>query len=130
MTSPDDARTTFLGTLQRPGFPIPATLTWRQVSLEYQPGIALTCATPHPGIPDMGIDHDTEGIYDCCPPLFIEVESEELAAYLVAVLNSQGESRVECQCCDFGNHTMPCTCPSAACCHPNRHPATTSGDPR
>lgn len=31
----------------------------------------------------------------------------------------QAEERVGtwCQCCDFGNHTMPCTCSSARCCH-------------
>ena len=26
-----------------------------------------------------------------------------------------------CQCCVFGNHTLPCTCDSASCCHPENH---------
>lgn len=31
--------------------------------------------------------------------------------------------RAWCQCCVFGNHTEPCTCAAATCCHPERHAA-------
>lgn len=26
-----------------------------------------------------------------------------------------------CLCCTLGNHTEPCTCDGADCCHPERH---------
>jgi len=26
-----------------------------------------------------------------------------------------------CACCDFGNHTEPCTCGGQDCCHPENH---------
>lgn len=26
-----------------------------------------------------------------------------------------------CLCCTLGNHTEPCTCDGAGCCHPERH---------
>jgi hypothetical protein len=26
-----------------------------------------------------------------------------------------------CPCCDFGNHTEPCTCDGFECCHPQYH---------
>jgi preprotein translocase subunit SecD len=29
--------------------------------------------------------------------------------------------RADCQCCDFGNHTQPCTCDGESCCHRERH---------
>jgi len=26
-----------------------------------------------------------------------------------------------CLCCDFGEHTLPCSCDAKTCCHPENH---------
>lgn len=67
----------------------PAT-TWRIVitDTESPSGIGLVCTDPHhPGIPDIGVERDEFGVYDCCPPV-IETWHESVAAYLVALLNA------------------------------------------
>jgi hypothetical protein len=73
---------------------------WRVVSIEYGGGIAPVCtateyafgASSHPthllDADVFGPDaRDDLGPYDCCPRPWIEVWSEEMAAYMVALLN-------------------------------------------
>lgn len=66
-------------------------LRWRLVSLDYQAGIALVCESPehgrlYEGTPDEA--RDEEGVYDCCPFPCLEVGPPALAAYLLALLNT------------------------------------------
>ncbi|AZM53303.1 hypothetical protein DMA15_12475 [Streptomyces sp. WAC 01529] len=69
-----------------------ARLEWRGVyttdGTEGPTGIGPVCPDPdhEPGDGDL---------YTCCPELAIEVESVELADYLVALLNADGERSVE-----------------------------------
>lgn len=81
---------------------------WRVVSIEYGGAIAPACdATEYTNsLGRGGMTHPTHrldpevfgpdarddtGIYDCCPGPHIEVWSDELAAYLVELLNTDAE---------------------------------------
>jgi hypothetical protein len=85
-----------------------APVRWRVVSIEYGGGIAPVCtASSFTLDADLGgttqpthqLDadvfgpdaRDDLGLYDCCPRPWIEVWSEEMAAYLVALLNGDAE---------------------------------------
>jgi hypothetical protein len=88
---------------------------WRVVSIEYGGGIAPVCTatsftldadlggTSHPthrlDADVFGPDtRDDLGLYDCCPRPWIEVWSEEMAAYLVALLNGDAAVVRPCNC--------------------------------
>jgi hypothetical protein len=89
---------------------VPGTepIRWRVVSIEYGGGIAPVCtATSYTTDADLGgatsLTHrldpdvfgpdarDETGLYDCCPTPWIEVGSEEMAAYLVGLLNADAD---------------------------------------
>ncbi|WP_052432807.1 hypothetical protein [Streptacidiphilus carbonis] len=63
---------------------------WRTVITDSESltGYGPVCPDPgHPGIPDIGIDRDETGVYDCCPPI-TETYSEGVATYMVELLNA------------------------------------------
>lgn len=82
------------------GVPGDAPVRWRYVTIEYGGAIAPVCtATSYTGISETHATHtlddgsrDDTGIYDCCPYPHIEVWSDELAAYLVALLNADADA--------------------------------------
>jgi hypothetical protein len=72
----------------------PVATQWRVIlgDTERLTDVGPVCADPtHPGYPDIGIERDDTGLYDCCPPAF-EVWSDAVAAYLVALLNADADA--------------------------------------
>ena len=77
---------------------VPGTepVRWRVVMIEYGGGIAPVCdATSYTGITQTHATHtlddgerDDLGLYDCCPSPHIEVWSDAMSEYLVALLNA------------------------------------------
>lgn len=71
----------------------PVPRRWRTVvtDTESLSGFGPVCpaADTHPLL-DYDMGRDADGVYDCCPHT-VETFSESLAAYLVALLNQDGE---------------------------------------
>lgn len=92
--------------------------TWRVIitDSESPTGVALTCTSGsdlhvlpyYPG----GPIRDEDGVYDCCPDTQFETYSTSLAAYLVALLNS--DARIaECRLdIETALGTYPCRSPA------------------
>lgn len=75
---------------------------WRAVAEEQFTGFGPVCPQRHlhPGIADYpgGMEHDTEGVYDCCPSL-VETFSEPWALFLAALLNEDAQSNPRTAAC-------------------------------
>lgn len=78
---------------------------WRVVAEERFTGFGPVCPQRHlhPGIADYpgGMEHDTEGVYDCCPQL-VETFSEPWALFLAALLNEDAQRRPRTRQCPGG----------------------------
>lgn len=83
-----------------------APVRWRVVQIEYQGGVAPVCTASSYTLPSNGYSwpthqldpevfgpdaRDDTGLYDCCPSPHIELFSDDIAAWFVALLNADAD---------------------------------------